>query len=146
MRGICCRNTNASGSQNLAKRGSSQARSSSSLAFAPSLKTTHATGRSDHFSCGTATTAASLTAGWPISAFSTSTELIHSPPLLIRSFERSVMRTYPSGSMVTTSPVRNQPSMVNLSASAGFRKYERATQGPRTCSSPIDFPSQGASP
>src|SRR5437762_2354492 len=62
-------------------------------AVAPSLRTTHATGRSDHFGCETATTAASFTAGWPIRAFSISTELIHSPPLLIRSLDRSVMRT-----------------------------------------------------
>src|SRR6266850_1622605 len=93
VRGICVRKTKASGSQNLAKRGSSQERSSPSEALAPSLRTTHATGRSDHFGCETATTAASFTAGWPIRAFSISTELIHSPPLLIRSLERSVMRT-----------------------------------------------------
>src|SRR6267143_1063760 len=93
VRGICVRKTKASGSQNLAKRGSSQERSSPSEAVAPSLRTTHATGRSDHFGCETATTAASFTAGWPIRAFSISTELIHSPPLLIRALERSVMRT-----------------------------------------------------
>ncbi len=41
--------------------------------------------------CATAITAASATAGWPMMAFSRSTELIHSPPDLITSFERSVI-------------------------------------------------------
>src|SRR5262249_15524648 len=93
VRGIAWRKMNASGSQNFANSGSRYSRSSSGVAFAPSRSTTHATGRSSHFGCLTATTAASFTAGWPISAFSRSTELIHSPPLLIRSFDRSVMRT-----------------------------------------------------
>ena len=34
-----------------------------------------------------ATTAASATAGWPISAFSSATELIHSPPDRMRSLD-----------------------------------------------------------
>ena len=67
-----------------------------------------------------AITAASATAGWLISTFSTSTLLIHSPPLLIRSLVRSVMRRKPSSSIVATSPVRNQSlpsaSAVNLSS------------------------------
>ena len=77
-----------------------------------------ASGRSSHFSCRAAITAASLTAGWPMSAFSRSTELIHSPPDLIRSLVRSVIFMKPSASMVATSPVRSQPSSVHLSPSA----------------------------
>jgi hypothetical protein len=41
--------------------------------------------------CGIATTQAICTPGSAASAFSRSTELIHSPPLLIKSFERSRM-------------------------------------------------------
>ena len=48
-------------------------------------------------------------------AFSRSTELIHSPPDLIKSLVRSQTLMYPSASMVATSPVRNHPSAVNLS-------------------------------
>ena len=53
--------------------------------------TTTAKGRSPHSGCGTATTAASATSGWPIKAFSRSTELIHSPPELIKSCFRSTI-------------------------------------------------------
>ncbi len=42
--------------------------------------------------------------------FSSVIELIHSPPDLITSFERSVISMKPSGSIVATSPVANQPS------------------------------------
>src|SRR5258707_14491126 len=80
-----------------------------------SFRTTRARGRSCHFGCGTAMTAASRIAECPTNAFSRSTELIHSPPDLIRSFRRSVIFTYPSESIVTTSPVRNHPSSVHLS-------------------------------
>ena len=45
-----------------------------------------------------------------------STELIHSPPDLTRSLERSQILMQPRGSIVTTSPVWNQPSSVNFSA------------------------------
>ena len=48
----------------------------------PSLSTTAASGRSLHLGCGTPITAASRTAGWPISAFSSSCDAIHSPPRL----------------------------------------------------------------
>ena len=63
-----------------------------------------------------AITAASAIAPCPINAFSRSTELIHSPPDLIRSLVRSVMRTKPSVSMLATSPVHSQPSSENFSA------------------------------
>ncbi len=55
-------------------------------------------------------TAASATAGCATAAFSRSIELIHSPPDLITSLERSVICMKPSASMVATSPVGNQSS------------------------------------
>ncbi len=75
-----------------------------------------ASGRSPHLSSGTATTAASATSGWDISAFSSSTEEIHSPPDLMTSLARSVRVRKPSGEIVPTSPVFSQPSSLNLSA------------------------------
>ena len=54
------------------------------------MTTTEASGRSPHFSSGTPTTVASWIEGWPIRAFSRSTEEIHSPPDLMTSLERSV--------------------------------------------------------
>ena len=108
-----------------------------------------ASGRSLHFSSGMAITAASAMAGCAISAFSRSTELIHSPPLLTRSFVRSVMRTKPSASIVATSPVRSQlrpsASCANFSSLAAPPWYEPVMKGPRTWISPIVAPSQGAS-
>src|ERR1700760_2462987 len=55
----------------------------------PGLGTTATSGRSDHLGSGTAITAASKTSGWAMTAFSSSTEEIHSPPDLITSFVRS---------------------------------------------------------
>ena len=51
-----------------------------------------------------------------MSSVSTSTEEIHSPPDLMRSLARSVMRTKPCSSSSPMSPVRSQPSSVNLSS------------------------------
>ena len=65
-------------------------RSPRSRRWAPCLSTTVASGRSPHFSSGTATTAASATCGWAIRWFSSSTEEIHSPPDLMTSLARSV--------------------------------------------------------
>src|SRR5215213_2724039 len=48
-----------------------------------------------------------------------STEEIHSPPLFMRSLLRSVILMNPKRSMVTTSPVLNQSSSVNLSSPSG---------------------------
>ncbi|CAM5633411.1 hypothetical protein SGLAM104S_08672 [Streptomyces glaucescens] len=93
-----------------------KARRVSKSAVAPSLRTTVASGRSPHLSSGTATTAASATSGWDISAFSSSTEEIHSPPDLMTSLARSVRVRKPSGEMVPTSPVFSQPSSLNFSA------------------------------
>ena len=63
--------------------------------------------------CATPITAASATPGQPMAAFSRSIELIHSPPDLITSLERSVMTTEPSVSILQTSPVMNQSSSRN---------------------------------
>ncbi len=93
VRGISSTKTMASGNHHLANLGSRKARSSSGLTSAPSRSTTAASGRSAHLGWGTAITAASATAGWLISAFSRSCELIHSPPDLMRSLVRSVILT-----------------------------------------------------
>ncbi len=71
----------------------------------PPCSTTAASGRSAHFSSGTAITAASATAGCAMSAFSSSTDEIHSPPDLITSFERSLIWMNPRGWIETMSPV-----------------------------------------
>ena len=62
-----------------------------SVSVAPGFGTTQASGRSSHFASGTPTTAASSTLGCAMMAFSSSTELIHSPPDLITSLARSVI-------------------------------------------------------
>ena len=72
--------------------------------------TTINNGRSSHLGSGMAITAQFETSGCPIAIFSTSIELIHSPPDLIRSLARSVIVRNPSESIVATSPVPNQPS------------------------------------
>src|SRR5271157_2288077 len=71
--------------------------------------TTIASGRSDHFRSGTPITAASAICGICRSMSSTSTEEIHSPPVLITSFSRSVILRYPSGPIVPISPVCSHP-------------------------------------
>ena len=108
--GISETNSNRSGSHHLAKFGSRWSRSSSALADAPSFSTTHAIGRSLHFSSGIPITAASSTAGCAMSAVSSSIEDTHSPPDLITSLVRSVSVRYPCSSITPTSPVRSQPS------------------------------------
>ena len=80
-----------------------------------------------HFGCGTAMTAALATPGQPIAMFSTSIELIHSPPDLIRSLVRSTMIRNPSGVMRATSPVPNQPSL-----SRAARRPSRSCSSPRS--------------
>ncbi len=57
----------------------------------PGFLTASSRGRSSHFGWGTPMTAASAMAGWPTATFSRSMELIHSPPDLITSLERSVI-------------------------------------------------------
>ena len=92
-------------------------RSSSALAEASGRSTTQHSGRSCQRSSGTAITAASKTAGWAIRRPSSSTELIHSPPDLMTSFERSLIVMNPSASMAPMSPVRSQSSW-NFSGSS----------------------------
>ena len=58
---------------------------------APGLGTTTSSGRSSHLGWRQAMTAASCTAGWAMAMFSRSIELIHSPPDLMTSLERSVI-------------------------------------------------------
>src|SRR5262249_4914892 len=89
--GISSTNSNRSGSHHLAKFGARNSRSCSGVALAPSFRTTAASGRSAHFSSGIAITAASAIAGCAISAPSSSTDEIHSPPDLITSFARSLI-------------------------------------------------------
>ena len=79
----------------MAIRGAKNSFSTSSVsASAPSFITTHAIGRSIHFLECTAMIAASATSGWSMISFSTWTEGIHSPPVLIKSFVRSTSFTY----------------------------------------------------
>ena len=111
-------NSTASGSHHLATSGFRCSRISSSVADSPSLRTTQASGRSSHFGCGMPMTAASFTAGWLMIAFSRSTELIHSPPDLMRSLVRSAIRMEPYSSIAATSPVFIQPSAVVSSTPA----------------------------
>src|SRR5258707_7238504 len=111
--------TKSSGICHLANLALKKVRSSSDETLAPSFNATTARGRSCHLGCCTATTPASRTAGWVIKAFSRSTVLIHSPPDFTRSLLRSTSLMHPSGSMVATSPVRNQPSAVQRSRVSG---------------------------
>src|SRR4028119_1208323 len=108
--GTSSMNSTASGIHHLATSGLRCSRISSWVAVSPSRTTTQASGRSSHFGCGMPMTAASFTAGWLMIAFSRSTELIHSPPDLIRSLVRSAIRIEPKASIAATSPVRIQPS------------------------------------
>src|SRR5260221_66906 len=119
VRGIASTNTIESGNCHFANVAAKYCRNSSTVAECPVFKTTAASGRSCHFGCGSPTTHASFTAGCPIKQFSRSTELIHSPPDFTKSFARSINRTYPSSSIVATSPVRNHPSAVHRRAWAG---------------------------
>src|ERR1019366_9513546 len=130
-----------SGSHHLATRSARNSFSSSALASTPGFNTTQHSGRSSHLSSGTAITAASKTAGCAMTVTSSSTELIHSPPDLITSLERSVTTMYPSPSRVPMSPVHSHPSR-NLSGSS-TPKYDAVTQALRTSNSPTVLPSRG---
>ncbi len=81
-----------SGIHQLATRSSRKARIASSSVLAPSRRTTNAAGRSCHFTCLSPTTVASATSGLAMIAFSRSIDEIHSPPDLITSLARSVIR------------------------------------------------------
>src|SRR5262249_43743876 len=117
--GSSATNSMRSGSHHFAKWGARKSRSSSAVAVCPSRTTTTASGRSCHLSSGIAITAASASAGCAISWFSSATDEIHSPPDLITSFARSWIWMKPRGSIVTMSPVLNQPSLVQRSAASG---------------------------
>jgi len=78
-----------SGALKWASRSRTKAVSSASDRSARSVLT-KATGRSPQRGSGRATTAASITSGWAASAFSTSTEAMFSPPLMMMSLLRSV--------------------------------------------------------
>src|ERR1017187_2900183 len=108
--GMVSKNVQFSGNHHLATRSAKKSRNSSGLAVMSGRSTTQHSGRSCHFSSGTATTAASKTAGWAIMVLSRVTELIHSPPDLMTSLVRSLMTMKPSGSRVPMSPVRSQKS------------------------------------
>ena len=82
----------------------------SRLTLWPARGTTSSSGRSCHLGWATPMMAASATPGWPMAAFSTSMEEIHSPPDLITSLARSTSCRKPSASMVATSPVVKKPS------------------------------------
>src|SRR3954470_14934094 len=92
--GTSSMNTTSSGSHHLATFGASQSTSSSFVSVSPGFSTTQASGRSDHLGWLTPITAASATFGWPMIAFSRSTEEIHSPPDLMTSFVRSTSLMY----------------------------------------------------
>ena len=93
--GTSSMNSTASGSHQRATSGSRCARSSAAVSVSPGSTTTQASGRSTHRSWGTPITAASTTFGCDMIAFSSCTELIHSPPDFTRSFVRSTIFTQP---------------------------------------------------
>mmetsp|Transcript_122723 Transcript_122723/g.281379 ORF Transcript_122723/g.281379 Transcript_122723/m.281379 type:complete len:200 (+) Transcript_122723:204-803(+) len=98
---------------------------------------TRATGRSSHLGWGMATTQDMDTSGSSVIWFSMSIELIHSPPDLMTSLDRSQMMNAPSSSTRTTSPVIRYP-LWNFSAAteASCLKYSEIMVGPFTSNSP----------
>src|SRR5258708_7418298 len=103
-------NITSSGMHNRAICFARNSRISSRSRVRPGLRTTKSRGLSCHFGCFTPMTAAAATAGWAMATFSRSIELIHSPPVLIRSLTRSLICMTPWASMVAMSPVGNQPA------------------------------------
>ena len=99
-----------SGTCHFATCSQRNAASAAASTFEPDFRTTHASGRSCQRGSGTPMTLASTTSGCAIKWFSSSTELIHSPPDLITSLARSVICTKPWALTDPTSPVRSQPS------------------------------------
>ena len=88
----------------------------------PSLQTTRARGRSPHCSSGIPTTATDLTAACELMRLSSSSVLIHSPPVLITSLMRSLISTIPWGSIEAMSPVCSQlPFHSSAPFSSSFR-------------------------
>src|SRR5437762_2366578 len=83
----------SSGSHHLAtlSRRKSTTSSCVTLPLNSGLGTAKTTGRSSHFVWGKPMTAASMILGWAMTAFSSSTDEIHSPPDLITSLVRSTI-------------------------------------------------------
>src|SRR5580693_1530177 len=108
--GISVMKVHWSGSHQRGTRPAKKSTRSDGDGVRPGLGTTATRGRSDHFGSGTAMTVASKTSGCAMTAFSSSTEEIHSPPDLITSLVRSEIVMYPWRSSVPTSPVHSQPS------------------------------------
>src|ERR1039457_5229272 len=92
--GISSMKAHCSGSHQRGTRSFKKATSADGSSVFPGLGTTATRGRSDHLWSGTAMTAASKTSGYAITAFSNSTDEIHSPPDLITSLVRSEMVMY----------------------------------------------------
>ena len=137
VRGISSMNSKRSGICHLAYCWARWALRSSGSTVWSSRTTITASGRSPQRSSGMAMTAASATPSWAISRFSRSTEEIHSPPDLTRSLERSQIFRFPVASIVTTSPVENQPSSENFSPPGpGGRRAPPTARGPRARPSP----------
>src|SRR5450756_1829627 len=96
--------------------------SAGASSWTPALRTTSAMGRSPHFSSATPITATSLTEGCWLTMSSSSSEEIHSPPVLMTSLIRSEICTYPSSSMLATSPVwRYSPAQSATELRASLR-------------------------
>src|SRR5580693_6311559 len=89
--GISSKNVHWSGSHQRATLPTKKSSRSDGVGVWPGFGTTQTNGRSDHFGSGMAMTAASKTSGCAITAFSNSTDEIHSPPDLITSLVRSEM-------------------------------------------------------
>ena len=87
--GISTTKVHWSGSHQRGTRPTRKSSRSAGAGVRPGLGTTATSGRSDHFGSGMAMTAASKTSGWAMTAFSSSTEEIHSPPDLMTSLVRS---------------------------------------------------------
>ena len=84
-------NTTSSGIHHFAILPSKNFSNSSRLTSWPGFLIATTIGRSSYFGCRTPITAASCTPGCATAMFSRSMELIHSPPDLITSLERSVI-------------------------------------------------------
>ena len=116
VRGIASTNSNASGSQNFANCGARNSRSSAGVALAPGFKTTAASGRSSHFGWATGN---HRRLGDRRVAHQRALERHGADPLAagLDQILRPILHwMVPSSSIVTMSPVLNQPSSVKRSA------------------------------
>ncbi|KAL9262340.1 hypothetical protein AKJ16_DCAP20897 [Drosera capensis] len=107
----------------------------------PSFKLTKAIGVSPQNSSGFATTAASFTTLFVYRTASTSMLFMFSPPLMITSFNLSLISKYPSGCITPTSPVLNHPPSMFLAVASGSFKYPSMMEPPRITISPRVTPS-----